>query len=60
VEGSTWAGYFAAQNQPSFQHAMNWRMIFGLVTAAGLGLLVWDLLTIGKYEERKAEKIVVH
>ncbi|MEF3074031.1 cbb3-type cytochrome c oxidase subunit I [Methylobacter sp. Wu1] len=60
VEGSTWAGYFAAQNQPSFQWAMKWRMIFGWVTTVGLGLLVWDLLTIGKSEERKAEKIVIH
>ncbi|CCE24038.1 protein of unknown function [Methylotuvimicrobium alcaliphilum 20Z] len=30
-------------------------MFFGLITASGLGLLVWDLLTIGKGEERKAE-----
>ena len=60
IEGSSWAGYFAAQNQPSFQWAMKWRMIFGWVTTAGLGLLVWDLLTIGKSEERKAEKIVIH
>ena len=36
---------------------MNWRMFFGLVTAAGLGLLVWDLLTIGKGETRKAQVI---
>jgi len=58
IEGSTWAGYFSAQNHPSFISAMQWRMFFGWVTAAGLGLLVWDLLTIGKGETRKAEVIV--
>lgn len=57
IEGSTWAGYFSAQNHPSFINAMQWRMFFGWVTAAGLGLLVWDLLTIGKGETRKAEVI---
>ena len=57
VEGSTWSGYFQAQTHPSFLSAMNWRMFFGLMTAAGLGLLVWDLLTIGKGETRKAEAI---
>jgi len=55
VEGSTWGGYFAAQSQPAFQSAMTWRLFFGLITASGLVLLVWDLLTIGKGEERKAE-----
>jgi len=46
--GSTWLGYFAAQTHPWFIQGMEWRMIFGLVTAAGIVLLVWDLLTIGK------------
>ncbi len=54
VEGSSWAGYFAAQNHPSFQSAMVWRWLFGVVTLAGLVLLIWDLLTIGKGETRKA------
>ena len=58
VGGSTWGGYFDAQMHPSFISSMNWRMFFGLVTAAGLGLLVWDLLTIGKGETRKAQEIV--
>jgi nitric oxide reductase subunit B len=58
VGGSTWAGYFDAQIHPSFVSSMNWRMFFGLMTAAGLGLLVWDLLTIGKGETRKAQEIV--
>jgi len=57
IGGSTWGGYFAAQVHPSFLSAMHWRMLFGLVTAGGLGLLVWDLLTIGKGETRKAEVI---
>ncbi len=57
VEGSTWGGYFTAQNHPSFQSAMVWRLFFGVVTAAGLGLLIWDLLTIGKGETRKAKVI---
>ena len=59
IEGSTWAGYFTAQNHPWFIQAMNWRMVFGLMTAAGGVLLFWDLLTIGKGETRKAEVIVV-
>jgi len=58
IGGSTWGGYFAAQTHPSFLNAMHWRMLFGLVTAAGLGLLVWDLLTIGRGETRTAEVIV--
>jgi len=57
VEGSSWAGYFSGQNHPAFQDAMVWRLLFGLVTAAGLSLLVWDLLTIGKTETRKAKVI---
>lgn len=48
VGGSTWYGYFAAQIHPWFVQGMEWRMVFGLVTAAGIVLLVWDLLTIGK------------
>ncbi len=57
LEGSSWAGYFSGQNHPAFQNAMVWRLLFGVVTAAGLGLLVWDLLTIGKTETRLAKVI---
>jgi nitric oxide reductase subunit B len=32
---------------------MVWRWFFGLMTFAGLILLIWDLLTIGKGETRK-------
>jgi nitric oxide reductase subunit B len=39
---------------------MVWRLLFGFVTAAGLGLLIWDLLTIGKGETRKAKVIAQH
>ena len=56
AEGSTWAGYFAAQNHPWFIQGMGWRMIFGVVTAAGFVLLVWDLMTIGRGETRRAQK----
>jgi nitric oxide reductase subunit B len=53
-EGSTWAAYFAGQSHPWFMQGMFWRQIFGWVTAAGFVLLVWDLLTIGAHETRKA------
>jgi nitric oxide reductase subunit B len=54
VEGSTWMGYFQAQAHPWFQQGLFWRLVFGLVFAAGFVLLVWDLLTIGTREERTA------
>lgn len=57
VEGSTWGGYFAAQNHPWFQQAMVWRLALGVVTAGGLVLLLWDLLTIGKGESRSAPEL---
>jgi len=57
IEGSTWSGYFAAQVHPWFVQGMNWRMVFGLVTAAGIVLLVWDLLTIGKGETRVRQEV---
>jgi len=57
IEGSTWSGYFAAQMHPWFVQGMNWRMVFGLVTTAGIVLLVWDLLTIGKGESRAMQKV---
>ncbi len=53
-EGSTWAGYFAAQTNPWFVQGMQWRMVFGWMMAAGLALLIWDLLTIGAGETRTA------
>ncbi|GAB4259529.1 MAG: nitric-oxide reductase subunit NorB [Methylomicrobium sp.] len=59
IEGSSWGGFFAGQSQPAFQSAMVWRLLFGLVTAGGLTLLVWDLLTIGKGEQRKADMPLV-
>jgi nitric oxide reductase subunit B len=58
LEGSTWAGYFTAQNHLSFQNAMVWRLFIAGITFAGFILLVWDLLTIGKGETRKAPVII--
>jgi len=54
VGGSTWFGYFAAQVHPWFVQGMWWRMLFGFVTSAGIILLVWDLLTIGKSSKQQA------
>jgi nitric oxide reductase subunit B len=54
IHGSGWQGYFAAQTRPWFVQAMDWRQIFGWITAAGTVLLVWDLLVIGKGEKREA------
>lgn len=58
LEGSTWGGYFDAQNHAWFKEAMNWRLVFGGITALGLAILIWDLLTIGKSETRPALTIV--
>ena len=52
IEGSTWGGYFMAQMHPWFVQGMWWREGFGLMFTAGYALLVWDLLTIGKTEQR--------
>ena len=50
--GSTWSSYFEAQGGIWFMQGMFWRQIFGYMTAAGLGLLIWDLLTIGRNDKR--------
>ena len=52
VEGSTWYGYFAAQQQPWFIQSMIWREVFGVMSTLGVILLMWDLMTIGKRETR--------
>ncbi|HEU0282405.1 MAG TPA: cbb3-type cytochrome c oxidase subunit I [Gallionella sp.] len=54
IEGSSWAGYFAAQSHPWFQQGIFWRMVFGGMFAAGYALLILDLLTIGRRETRLA------
>jgi nitric oxide reductase subunit B len=54
LEGSSWSGYFAAQRTHWFLQGMYWREVWGVVTMAGLGLLIWDLLTIGARETRVA------
>ena len=51
--GSTWAAYFEAQRATWFMQAMFWRQVFGWVTAAGIILLFWDLVTIGSKETRR-------
>jgi len=53
-EGSTWVGYFSAQNHEWFMQGMYWREFWGVVTALGVIVTVWDLLTIGKGELRRA------
>jgi nitric oxide reductase subunit B len=50
--GATWAAYFEAQQTHWYVQGMVWRQIWGYVTAAGLVLLIWDLLTIGKADTR--------
>jgi nitric oxide reductase subunit B len=55
VGGSTWLGYFTAQIHPWFVQGMEWRMVFGWVTAAGIVLLLWDLLTIAKPKSSEAK-----
>ncbi len=57
VGGSTWAAYFQAQLSHWFIQGMNWRLMFGWVTAAGLVLLFWDMLTIGRGEPRRAQLV---
>lgn len=55
--GSDWAAYFKGQTQPWFIQGMYWRMIWGWVTAAGMIILFWDMLTIGRKETRAAKII---
>jgi nitric oxide reductase subunit B len=50
--GASWAAYFEGQQTMWYVQGMFWRQIWGYVTAAGLVLLIWDLLTIGKQEKR--------
>lgn len=57
IGGSTWAAYFEGQTQPWFVQSMQWRMIFGVVMTAGLVLLLWDMLTIGRGEKRPAKEV---
>ncbi len=52
IEGSSWIGYFAAQSHPWFVQAMWWREAFGTMFAAGYALLMWDMWTIGRKENR--------
>lgn len=49
ITGSSWGGYLLAQGHPTFFQAMAWRELFGVMMFAGLVLLIWDLLTIGRH-----------
>jgi nitric oxide reductase subunit B len=60
LEGSTWSGYFQAQQSAWFMQGMYWRMIFGWVTTAGIVLLFWDMLTIGRTETRPIKDLPGH
>ena len=57
LEGSTWSAYFEAQTAPWFLQGMWWRVVWGAVTCAGILLLFWDFLTIGKNETRAIQEI---
>ena len=57
VGGSTWSAYFEGQTHPWFVQAMHWRNFFGYVMGIGLLLLIWDLLTIGRGEQRPIKDI---
>lgn len=46
--GSTLQAFMAGQQDPWFVSGMMLRFVFGLVFAAGYGILVYDLLTIGR------------
>lgn len=58
LEGSTWSAYFEAQQSSWFMQGMYWRMVFGWVTAAGIVLLFWDMLTIGRGEQRSIKDVL--
>ena len=57
VGGSTWSAYFEAQTHPWFIQAMYWRVICGWVVVAGIVLLFWDMLTIGRKEVRAIKEV---
>ena len=59
LEGSTWSGYFLAQQGAWFLQGIYWRMIFGWMTFAGILLLFWDMLTIGRAEERQVKELAI-
>ena len=54
--GATWSAYFAAQNLPWYIQAQMWRAIMGVVTFIGFIFLVWDMLTIGKIQQKQQNK----
>ena len=57
LEGSSWSAYCSAQRTRWFMQGMYWREVWGVVTVAGLVLLVWDMLTICAGEKRTAPHV---
>ena len=55
---SLWTGSGLLDND--WKWNMNWRLVFGVMTFAGAGLLAWDLLTIGACESREELVIEEH
>ncbi|MCH8146575.1 MAG: nitric-oxide reductase, partial [Planctomycetes bacterium] len=53
--GSTWYAYFQAQNHEWFIQAMIWRQAFGYLFTGGVVLMLWDMLTIGRAEDRSIQ-----
>ncbi|NIR59892.1 MAG: hypothetical protein GWO02_10365 [Gammaproteobacteria bacterium] len=49
--------YVAAQTHPWLVQGMIWRFVFGIVMTAGLVVLIWDLVTIGRGETRRAPAV---
>jgi nitric oxide reductase subunit B len=51
IGGSTWNAFLAMEGRPWFIESMWARLLFGIMFAAGYGLLVYDLMAIGKRRE---------
>ncbi len=60
VGGSTWQAYINAHLHPWMVEPMYWRFGFGFLMLIGYILLIIDLLTIGKKEEKTAVEKVAH
>ena len=56
--GSTLQAFIAGQEDPWFVSGMIVRFVFGLVFAAGYGILVYDLLMLGKRRGASASGVV--
>lgn len=54
VGGSTWQAFIDTQMHPWFAEALAWRLGFAVIVLVAYGLLVYDLLTIGKHRQAAA------